>query len=68
MTYFQKIFQNRNLALLWLGQMASQSGDSIYQIGLLWMVLELSGSTSVTGMVAMASYLPAVLLSMVAGV
>ena len=68
MTFLQKIFQNRNLTLLWLGQMASQSGDSIYQIGLLWIVLELSGSTSVTGMVAMASYLPAVLLAMVAGV
>jgi len=68
MVFIQKIFQNRNLALLWLGQMASQSGDSIYQIGLLWLVLELSGSTSVTGMVAMASYLPAVLLSLVAGV
>jgi MFS family permease len=68
MTFFKKIFQNRNLALLWLGQMASQSGDSIYQIGLLWIVLELSGSTSVTGIVAMASYLPAVLLSMLAGV
>jgi len=68
MVFIQKIFQNRNLALLWLGQMASQSGDSIYQIGLLWLVLELSGSTSVTGMVAMASYLPAVLFSLVAGV
>lgn len=68
MTFLQKIFQNRNLTLLWLGQMASQSGDSIYQIGLLWIVLELSGSTSVTGMVAMASYLPAVLLAMVAGI
>ena len=54
--------------MLWLGQMASQSGDSIYQIGLLWIVLEISGSTSVTGLVAMASYLPAVLLSLVAGV
>jgi DHA3 family macrolide efflux protein-like MFS transporter len=65
---FQRIFQNRNLALLWLGQMVSQSGDSIYQIGLLWLVLELSRSTSVTGLVAMASYFPAVLLSLFAGV
>ena len=39
------------MSLLWLGQMASQCGDSIYQIGLLWIVLDLSGSTSVTGMV-----------------
>jgi hypothetical protein len=32
-----KVFQNRDLTLLWLGQMFSQSGDSIYQIGLLWL-------------------------------
>lgn len=68
MQIFRKIFQNRNLTLLWLGQMVSQSGDSIYQIGLMWLVLELSGSESVTGLVAMASYLPAVLLSLFAGV
>ena len=65
---FYKVFQNRNLVLLWLGQMASQSGDAIYQIGLLWLALELSGSTAATGLIAMASYLPAVLLSLFAGV
>ncbi len=64
----REIFQNRNLSLLWLGQVVSQSGDSIYQIGLLWLVLELSGSEAVTGLVTMASYLPAVLLSLPAGV
>lgn len=48
--------------------MASQSGDSVYQIGLLWIVLELTGSSSATGLVAMASYLPAMLLSLFAGV
>ena len=64
----QKIFQNRNLTLLWAGQMVSQSGDSVYQIGLLWLVLELTGSSSATGLVAMASYLPAMLLSLFAGV
>lgn len=67
-TMFRKIFQNRNLTLLWLGQILSQSGDSIYQIGLLWLVLELSDSKSITGMVAMASYLPSVILSLIAGV
>ena len=64
----KNIFQNRNLTLLWLGQLVSQSGDSIYQVGLLWFVLELTGSSSATGLVAMASYLPAVLLSLFAGV
>lgn len=46
----------------------SQCGDSIFQIGLLWLVLELSGSEAVTGLVAMASFLPAVILSLYAGV
>jgi DHA3 family macrolide efflux protein-like MFS transporter len=64
----RKVFQNRDLTLLWLGQMFSQSGDSIYQIGLLWLVLELSGSESITGLVAMSSYLPAVIFSLFAGV
>lgn len=54
--------------MLWFGQMASQSGDSIYQIGLLWITLELTGSESATGFVAMASYLPAVVFSLLAGV
>jgi DHA3 family macrolide efflux protein-like MFS transporter len=48
--------------------MFSQSGDSIYQIGLLWLVLELSGSEAITGLVAMSSYLPAVLLALYVGV
>ncbi len=48
--------------------MASQSGDSIYQIGLLWITLELTGSETATGLVAMASYLPAVIFSLLAGV
>jgi len=64
----RNIFQNRNLTFLWIGQMVSQSGDSIYQIGLMWLVLSLTGSESVTGLVAMASYLPAVLISLYAGV
>jgi len=48
--------------------MISQSGDSIYHIGLIWLTLELSGSESVTGLVAMSSYLPAVVLALFAGV
>ncbi|MCF7810863.1 MFS transporter [bacterium] len=68
MNKLRYIFQNRNLTLLWLGQMASQSGDSIYQIGIMWLVLELTGSESTTGLVAMAAYLPAVVLSLLAGV
>ncbi len=62
-----KIFQTRSLTALWLGQVISMSGDSIYQIGLLWLALELSASKTVTGLVAMAAYLPAMLLALPAG-
>jgi len=48
--------------------MASQSGDSIYHIGLIWITLELTGSETITGLVAMASDLPAVIFSLAAGV
>ncbi|MBC8205164.1 MFS transporter [bacterium] len=65
---FGKVFQNRNLTCLWLGQIASQSGDAVFQIGLMWLVLELSGSETITGLTAMASYLPAVLIGLYAGV
>ena len=68
MISFKRILLNRNLTCLWLGQIISQSADSIYMIGLLWLTLELSGSESVTGMVAMFAHLPAVLLSIFAGV
>ena len=64
----RKIFQTRNLTFLWLGQTISQSGDSIYQIGLLWLALELSASKAVVGLVAMSAYLPAMLISIFAGV
>ena len=64
----RKLFQTRDLTLLWAGQVISQSGDSIYLIGLLWLALELSASKTVTGLVAMSAYLPAMLFALAAGV
>ncbi len=64
----RSVFQTRDLSLLWAGQVISMSGDSIYQIALLWLALELTASKAITGLVAMSSYLPAIFLSLVAGV
>ncbi|MBD3234405.1 MAG: MFS transporter [candidate division Zixibacteria bacterium] len=66
--FYRRVFQNRNLTYLWVGQVISQIGDSVYQIGLIWLTLELSGSESITGLVAMSAYLPAVFLSIFSGV
>lgn len=62
-----KIFSNRNVVFLLVGQVISQSGNSIFRIGLLWIVLELTGSKVITGIVAAASFLPPIFFSLPAG-
>lgn len=60
--------QKKNLSLLWLAQAISQAGDSIYQLALLWLVLDLTNSPVITGLIAMSAYLPALLFGLYAGV
>lgn len=60
--------QKRNLSFLWLAQTMSQAGDAIYQLALLWLVLEISNSPIITGFIAMSAYLPALLFGLFAGV
>lgn len=60
--------QQRNISLLWLAQVVSTAGDAIYQIALLWLVLDITGSSTITGFVAMAAFLPAMLFGLYAGV
>ncbi len=61
------LFVNRNIFSLWAGQVISQAGDSVYEIGLLWLMLEISGSSAATGLVAMSGYLPMLLFGMFGG-
>lgn len=65
--WVRKIFINRNVALLFWGQVISQAGDSMSQIALIWLVLELTGSRSLTGLVASAAYFPFLLFALPAG-
>lgn len=62
-----RIFQTRPLGWLWAGQLISQAGDAVFDIGLLWLLLELTGSSATTGLIAMAAYLPSLLFGMFAG-
>lgn len=66
-SWFQRLFVNRNIFYLWAGQIISQSGDSIFEIGLLWLLLELTGSNAITGLVAMSAYLPTLLFGLFSG-
>ena len=60
--------KQRNISLLWLAQVISAAGDALYQIALLWLVLDITGSTTTTGLIAMAAFLPAMLFGLYAGV
>jgi len=62
------MLRNRALLTLWGGEFASRIGESIFQIALLWYLLELTGSSMATGVVSMISYLPAFLVGIWAGV
>jgi len=61
-------YQKRNISLLWFAQIISTAGDAIYQIALLWLVFDITGSSTTTGLVAMAAFLPAMLFGLYAGV
>src|SRR5882672_1707956 len=54
-------------AFLWAAQFLSQFGDSIFQVAFIWLVLDLTGSKTLTGAAAAVAYLPSLLFGIVAG-
>lgn len=58
----------KRLAPLWSAQLISSTGDAIYQIALIWLVLDITGSATITGLVALSAHLPAMLFGLLAGV
>ena len=56
------------VSFLALAQFLSQFGDSVFQIAFLWLLLDLTGSKSVTGLAATVSYLPPLVFGLAAGV
>ncbi|MBV9924446.1 MAG: MFS transporter [Acidobacteria bacterium] len=59
---------NRDLRLLWLGQVVSQLGDWFDTIALFTLVLRLTGSGRAVGLVLVARFLPSVVLGPLSGV
>jgi len=64
----KKLCPDRGLKSLFVGQVVSQMGDSIYMIALMWLVLELTGSKAAMGTVAALSHLPILLFGLLGGV
>ncbi|OQB47770.1 MAG: putative multidrug-efflux transporter [Firmicutes bacterium ADurb.Bin153] len=59
---------NKDFALLAIGQFVSSVGDNVHRVALVWWVYNVTGSPSVTGMLSLASMIPAIVLSPYMGV
>lgn len=67
MTVSDRLF-SRNFTLLWQGQFVSALGTSMLQVGMLFWLLEATGSATTMGLLLMFSSLPGVISSVFAGV
>lgn len=52
---------------LWAAGLISKLGDSLHGVAIMWLIYELTGSTTATGLIGMSQYLPAVLIGLFAG-
>lgn len=65
--FLRALFLNRNLGLLWSGQIVAKFGESLFLLALPFLALDLTGSSAITGLVQMSSYLPILLFGLFAG-
>lgn len=63
-----KLIHNKNFILLFAGGLVSRIGDGIHYIALVWLVLELTGSGTATGILLLLTTLPGVLIGPFSGV
>ena len=62
------MFKQKNLNLFLLSvPLMNSIARSIYDVAFIWLVLELTNSEKITGLVAMTSYLPAILCGLFIG-
>jgi predicted MFS family arabinose efflux permease len=65
---FRRALQSRPFFLLWLSQLISQSGDFVFEVALLWLVLDVTGSVFAVGLVVAVTLIPGVVLGPFLGV
>ncbi len=66
--YVTLLRRNRNFRQLWLGQVVSQLGDWFDTLALFTLVLKLTGSGRIVGLVLVARFLPCVVVGPLSGV
>lgn len=62
------LFKNRNAMILWISRSLSRFGDSMEELALMYVVLDLTGSALSMGAVMIFSMIPNVVISPIAGV
>lgn len=67
-SYLKILSSNRALRALWIGQVVSNSGDSVFDLAVLWLVLIKTNSLLLVGLTQAAILLPTVFVRPVAGV
>jgi MFS transporter, DHA3 family, macrolide efflux protein len=65
---FRRALSNKPFSILWIGQMISQSGDYIFDVVALWLVLQLTGDVFKVGLTTATILLPPVVIGPLAGV
>jgi MFS family permease len=65
---YRRTLRNRPFFLLWVSQLVSQSGDFIFEVALLWLVLQLTHSAFAVAIVVTGTILPGVVLGPIVGV
>jgi DHA3 family macrolide efflux protein-like MFS transporter len=61
------LLRHRNYRLLFVGQALSQLGDAIYEVGIVWLVYQMTGSPEAIGWLVLCQTVPFLLLGIVAG-
>jgi MFS family permease len=57
----------RALGLLWVSQVVSHLGDSLFLVGIFFLALEITGSKAASGLLVAMNFLPALALGLFAG-
>jgi MFS family permease len=62
-----KLFKDRNFVVFWFGEMVSVIGDHISLIAFPWLVLQMTGSAALTGLVFAVQGIPRAVLMLAGG-
>ena len=62
-----RLFKSRNFVIFWFGEMVSVIGDHISLIAFPWLVLQMTGSATLTGLVFAVQGIPRAILMLAGG-